>query len=104
MPRDLSTYLGRNVSPLLLRDRILQYYGRGVDEITLALGHPQVDATVGPRLHIDISIPSFDLGVTLEGKGMGGVVGQHSFGQSRPLHPFEVLKFVVNLYRYTQSG
>lgn len=104
MPRNLSTYLRRDVSPLLLRDRILQDNGRGVDEITLALGHPQMDAAVGPRLHIDISIPSLDLRVALKGKGMGGVVGQHGLGQSRPLHPFEVFEFVVNLYRYTQSG
>lgn len=104
MPRNLSTYLCRNVIPLLLRDRILQYNGRGVDEITLALGHPQMDTAIGPRLHIGISIPNFDLRVTLEGKGMGGIVGQHGLGQSRPLHPFEVFEFVVNLYRYTQSG
>jgi hypothetical protein len=75
MPRTLLAYLRRYILSLLLRDRVLQYDWRGVDIITLALGHPQTNAAVGPCLYIMISIAGRDSEVTLKGKRVSWIVG-----------------------------
>ena len=91
------TYLSGNVSPFLLCNRIHQRYWGCVDEIALALRHPQMDSTVRPGLHVKIPIPRFDIGMILESPGVSWVAGLHSLGQARPLYPLKIFKLVMDL-------
>ena len=60
-----ATYLGRYIIPSFPCHRVFQSDRRCIDKITLALGHPQMDPTICPRLDVKIAIPVFDFGVYL---------------------------------------
>jgi hypothetical protein len=75
-----TTYLRCNILPFLLRDRIPQGDRRGIDEITLPFGHPQMDSTIRPCLHVYVPIPRLDFGISLEREGVRKIVGQRANG------------------------
>ena len=91
-------YLCCNVLPLHLRNRIPQSNGRGVYKVTLAVGHSQMDSTVGPGLHVDVPISGLHFGLDFKSKRMSRIVGQHALRQSGSLQPFEVFELVMDFW------